>query len=101
MAGAAGDHPRLDVIVSTGDGFEIADADLRLRGPGDLVGSRQAGTPALRLAATPRFARLQASARAEAEAVASRSDWDHAPELEALRARVAVRLAAPDTALGG
>ncbi len=101
VAGAAGDHPRLDVIVSTGDGFEIADADLRLRGPGDLVGSRQAGTPALRLAATPRFARLQASARAEAEAVASRSDWDHAPELEALRARVAVRLAAPDTALGG
>ncbi|NLI77630.1 MAG: DEAD/DEAH box helicase [Candidatus Riflebacteria bacterium] len=34
---------RLDILVRTDDGFVIAQADLRLRGPGDLVGMRQSG----------------------------------------------------------
>jgi ATP-dependent DNA helicase RecG len=44
---------RLEVFGSTTDGFEIAEADLALRGPGDLLGTRQAGLPALQVARLP------------------------------------------------
>ena len=47
-AGATAD--RLNVIKNTTDGFKIADEDLRLRGPGDFLGSRQHGLPRLRIA---------------------------------------------------
>ena len=50
----AGDHSkktkeRLKIIESTTDGFKIAEADLRLRGPGEIRGTRQSGMPDLRL----------------------------------------------------
>jgi ATP-dependent DNA helicase RecG len=41
---------RLEVFQGTTDGFVIAQADLEMRGPGDLLGTRQAGLPALRVA---------------------------------------------------
>jgi len=41
---------RLAVFASTNDGFRIAQADLEIRGPGDLLGTRQAGLPAWRVA---------------------------------------------------
>ncbi|WP_124979753.1 ATP-dependent DNA helicase RecG [Nonlabens xiamenensis] len=41
---------RLETMVSTTDGFEIAEVDLKLRGPGDLMGTRQSGVMSLRLA---------------------------------------------------
>lgn len=36
---------RLNVLVKSNDGFEIAEADLRFRGPGDILGTRQSGLP--------------------------------------------------------
>ena len=36
---------RLNVLVGTNDGFAISEADLRLRGPGDILGTRQSGLP--------------------------------------------------------
>ena len=36
---------RMDIMVATNDGFRIAEADLQLRGPGDLEGTMQSGTP--------------------------------------------------------
>jgi ATP-dependent DNA helicase RecG len=39
---------RLKIMEATSDGFEIAEADLRLRGPGELVGREQSGAPPLR-----------------------------------------------------
>ena len=39
---------RLKVLEQTCDGFRIAEADLRLRGPGELLGQSQSGMPALR-----------------------------------------------------
>ena len=41
---------RLDALVQSNDGFEISEADLRLRGPGDFFGTRQSGLPTLRMA---------------------------------------------------
>jgi ATP-dependent DNA helicase RecG len=35
----------MDILVRTNDGFEISEADLQLRGPGDLEGTQQSGLP--------------------------------------------------------
>ncbi len=43
-------HERLQTMVRTTDGFEIAETDLRLRGPGDLLGTQQSGILNLRIA---------------------------------------------------
>ncbi|KAA5543792.1 ATP-dependent DNA helicase RecG [Roseiconus nitratireducens] len=44
------EYERLQVFESTDDGFELAEADFRLRGPGDVLGARQSGLPPLRIA---------------------------------------------------
>ena len=41
---------RLDTMVRTNDGFEIAEVDLKLRGPGDLMGKQQSGVLNLQIA---------------------------------------------------
>ena len=41
---------RLEVFQMTDDGFRLAEADLKLRGPGDFFGVRQSGVPELRIA---------------------------------------------------
>jgi ATP-dependent DNA helicase RecG len=41
---------RLQTMVATNDGFEISEADLRLRGPGDLMGTQQSGVLQLKIA---------------------------------------------------
>ncbi len=48
------------------DGFKIAEADLRLRGPGELLGARQSGLADFRFANLARDARVLAEARREA-----------------------------------
>lgn len=58
---------RLRIFVDTEDGFEIARADLRLRGMGDLFGERQSGEPAFRIADPLRDEELNLRAREAAE----------------------------------
>jgi ATP-dependent DNA helicase RecG len=54
---------RLRVMESTGDGFRIAEADLEIRGPGDFLGTRQAGMPDFRVANILRDGSLLEKAR--------------------------------------
>jgi ATP-dependent DNA helicase RecG len=93
--------PRLQVLLSTDDGFRIAEEDLRLRGPGDLVGARQSGAPAFRLCTTPRFVDLLRCAREEAARVAVRADYENALDLGYLRAATAARMEAARAGTGG
>jgi ATP-dependent DNA helicase RecG len=54
---------RLRVMESTCDGFRIAEADLEIRGPGDFLGTRQAGMPDFRVANILRDGSLLEKAR--------------------------------------
>lgn len=58
---------RLETMVRTNDGFEIADVDLQLRGPGDLMGTRQSGMLDLKIANLSKDGQLLQLARKEAE----------------------------------
>ena len=60
---------RLDTMVATTDGFEIAEKDLELRGPGEFFGTKQAGMPTLRVANLIRDRKLLERARTEAQTV--------------------------------
>ena len=60
---------RVEIMCATTNGFEIAEADLELRGPGEFQGLRQAGMGDLRVADLIRDARLLDAARREAELV--------------------------------
>lgn len=57
---------RMQAIVSTSDGFELAEYDLRLRGEGHILGDRQHGLPALRLVSVIADGELIATSRAVA-----------------------------------
>ena len=57
---------RLDAMVKSQDGFYIAEQDLNIRGPGDLMGTRQSGLPLLRVANLVRDAEYIEPARKEA-----------------------------------
>jgi ATP-dependent DNA helicase RecG len=80
---------RLNAMVSTQDGFELAELDLRQRGPGDFFGTRQAGLPDFRVADLLRDRELLELAKFEAAQFALRPD---AAVTEAERARVWARL---------
>jgi ATP-dependent DNA helicase RecG len=62
-----GARARLRVIYEHADGFDIAAEDLRLRGPGELLGARQSGVPLLRFADLAHDQDLLAAARDAAE----------------------------------
>jgi ATP-dependent DNA helicase RecG len=56
----------LKILEQASDGFTIAEADLELRGPGDLLGTAQTGLPPIRLAKLPRDLALLEEARSVA-----------------------------------
>jgi ATP-dependent DNA helicase RecG len=67
---------RLRAMVDTSDGFEIAQRDLELRGPGEFLGARQSGVPMLRFADMQTDTELLKWAREKAPQM-----LDHHPEL--------------------
>jgi len=60
---------RLNVMLRTASGFDIAEADLRIRGPGDFLGTRQAGMPDFRFAHPVKDRILMLKARDAAESL--------------------------------
>ncbi|MFN5910767.1 MAG: ATP-dependent DNA helicase RecG [Bacteroidota bacterium] len=58
---------RVETMVRTNDGFEIAEVDLQLRGPGDLMGTQQSGILNLRIADLSKDQQLVSEAREEAK----------------------------------
>ncbi len=62
---------RLDAMVRTHDGFQIAELDLELRGPGEFFGTKQAGIPSFRVANIIRDRQLLEAAKREAALVLS------------------------------
>ena len=80
---------RLNAFARTTDGFKIAEEDLRLRGPGEFLGTRQSGLPDLRAANIIRDADLLEKARSEAfELVRQDPALTHNPQLrDSLRRR--------------
>jgi len=78
-------HPRVDAFVATTDGFALAETDLILRGPGDLVGTRQSGMPPLYLADLLRDGSVVAEARRDALELFEKDPALADPSLERLR----------------
>ncbi len=60
---------RLETMVRTNNGFEIADIDLKLRGPGDLMGTQQSGVLDLLIADLAKDGRILSESRAAAQAI--------------------------------
>src|SRR5579872_653753 len=82
---------RLDAMVRTNDGFEIAELDLELRGPGEFFGTRQAGMPTFAVANLIRDRQLLELARREAAAVMAGPN-DEITAAEISRALAALRM---------
>ena len=76
---------RLDAMVRTSDGFQIAELDLELRGPGEFLGTRQAGLPTFQIASLVRDRKLLELAKQEARRVLSAPN-DEIPQSELDRA---------------
>jgi ATP-dependent DNA helicase RecG len=86
---------RLNAMVRTQDGFELAELDLTMRGPGEFFGTRQAGLPEFRVANLVRDRKLLELAKLEAAGFANVSNSVESARSEATeaeRARVWARL---------
>jgi ATP-dependent DNA helicase RecG len=83
---------RLSAMVRTQDGFELAELDLNLRGPGEFFGTRQAGLPDFRVANLLRDRKLLELAKMEAARFAAAGKGDRAEATEAERKMVRERL---------
>ena len=78
-------HQRLQALVSTTDGFRLAEIDFKLRGPGDLFGTRQHGLPPLRIADLLGDAEVLEEARRDAQALVAADPGLARPEHALLR----------------
>ncbi|MDR3072844.1 MAG: hypothetical protein LBU41_05060 [Clostridiales Family XIII bacterium] len=79
---------RAKTLTQTEDGFEIAEKDLVMRGPGEFFGVRQHGVPSLRLADISKHEKLLVKVRLDAEALLKRDPELASPRHRALRDRI-------------
>ena len=85
---------RLDAFASTTDGFELAEIDFELRGPGDLFGTQQHGLPPLRIADLRRDQAVLEEARRAAEELFAADPGLTSAEHARLRRQMLVRYGA-------
>ena len=76
---------KLAVLERTNDGFEVAEADWELRGPGDLLGTAQSGLPALKIGNLRTDAHLMRRARAAAVSILERDPRLELPDNQRFR----------------
>jgi ATP-dependent DNA helicase RecG len=82
---------RLKAFASTSDGFELAEMDFELRGPGDLFGTQQHGVPPLRIADLRRDKAILEEARREAQALFAADPGLKRPDHSRLRRQMLIR----------
>jgi ATP-dependent DNA helicase RecG len=93
---------RLELVARTQDGFALAEADLRMRGPGELWGTLQSGLPRLRIADLARDQEVLEEAQTAARLLVARDPRLTAPEHGVLRETLLQRYPEPlQTALAG
>jgi ATP-dependent DNA helicase RecG len=95
----SGTRARLQVLARTSCGFRIAEADLRIRGPGEVLGTRQAGLPPLRYADLLRDIDLLQIARREAASLLQRDPDLRLPEHQKTQRVLLERWSAADLTL--
>ena len=88
---AAETQQRLAAFARIEDGFELAELDFQLRGPGDLLGTKQHGLPKLRVADLQSDWEILTQARHDARMLAADDPLLASPDLAKLRRRVMVR----------
>jgi ATP-dependent DNA helicase RecG len=79
---------RMETMVDTNDGFEIAEVDLELRGPGDIMGTQQSGDLNLKLADLSRDSQIVVLAREEARAIIEKDSFLELIENEPIRIKL-------------
>jgi ATP-dependent DNA helicase RecG len=89
---------RLGLMRETSDGFRIAEEDLRLRGPGEILGTRQSGEQAFRVATPEDVATLAPIAQSDAQLLLDRDGGLSGPRGQA--ARICLYLFERDQAVG-
>lgn len=82
------------MFVDSQDGFELAEKDFQLRGPGNLFGSQQHGMPPLRIADLLRDGQLLQQARADAREIIDADPAMAAEEFKRLRQMIVARYGA-------
>ena len=85
---SADSRTRIETMVRTNNGFEIAEADLSLRGPGDLMGTQQSGVPDLHIADLARDGELLREAREAAIEILDKDPDLKQPEHEVIAAQI-------------
>ncbi len=95
LTGSTGgvENERLAVLAKTTDGFRIAEEDLRLRGPGEMLGTRQHGLPELRVADLLNDGELLRLAQEDAQQIVREDPGLQRPERHVLRAMLAAKYA--------
>ncbi|MDP4798062.1 MAG: ATP-dependent DNA helicase RecG, partial [Crocinitomicaceae bacterium] len=79
---------RMETMVRTNDGFEIAEVDLQLRGPGDLLGTQQSGLLDLKISNLSKDAQIVSMAREVAKQVLMKDPTIELPENKGIRSRL-------------
>lgn len=85
------ENARLSVLASTDDGFRLAEQDLQMRGPGDLLGTKQIGLPPFRIADLVRDAEVLVRARQIAQQVVEQDPNLDLPDHSILKRQVTQR----------
>jgi ATP-dependent DNA helicase RecG len=82
---------RVEAVAATSDGFELAEIDFQMRGPGEILGTRQHGIPPLRIADLQRDQNVLLEARQAAQEVIATDPNLELPENAGLRRQVTRR----------